>query len=83
MIATRDTALYSAIGNPGGFVPPNLKGLAKRGVGSPEAGMLSAAAERLTSATLPLAFGATSTQSAGSIDSAAPLGKKPPSRSSH
>ena len=83
MIATRDTALYSAIGNPGGFVPPNLKGLAKRGVGSPEAGMLPSAAAGLTGAASSLEFKCVSTQSTGSIDSAAPLGKKQPSRSSH
>ena len=83
MIATRDTALYGAIGNAGSFVASNLTELAKRRVGSPVAGMLSLAAAGLTGAALLLAFEFASAQSTGSIDSAAPLGKKQPSRSSH
>jgi MFS-type transporter involved in bile tolerance (Atg22 family) len=79
MIATRDTALYSAIGNLGGFVAPNLQGLAERVVGSPEAGMLSLAVAGLIGAALLLAFKSASAQSTDSIDSAAPLGTKRPS----
>ena len=72
-------ALVNSIGNLGGFVAPNLKGLAERVVGSPEAGMLSLAVVGLIGAALLLAFKSASAQSTGSIDSAAPLGKKRPS----
>jgi len=47
-------------------------------VGSPEAGMLSLAVAGLIGAALLLAFKSASAQSTGSIDSAAPLGKKRP-----
>ncbi|QIE26573.1 hypothetical protein SBC1_41510 (plasmid) [Caballeronia sp. SBC1] len=83
MIATRDRALYSAIGKPGSFVAPNLKGLAERRVGSPEVGMLPLAVSWRIGAALLLAFESASAQSTGSIESAAPLGNKQPSRSSN
>jgi MFS family permease len=76
-------ALINSIGNLGGFVAPNLKGMAERVVGSPEAGMLSLAVVGLIGAALLLAFKSASTQSARSIgidiDSTAALGEQRPS----
>jgi len=76
-------ALINSIGNLGGFVAPNLKGLAERVAGSPEAGMLSLAVVGLIGAALLLTFKSASTQSTGSIGSiistgsAASPGKRP------
>ena len=73
-------ALINSIGKLGGFVAPNLKGLAQRVAGSPEAGMLALAVVGLIGAAMLLVFKSASTQSTGSIesiDSAASLGKRP------
>jgi len=80
MIATRDTALVSAIDNLGGIVARNLKRPAECVGSSHEAEMLSLAVTGLIEAALLLAFKSASAQSTGSFDSAAPLGKKRPSR---
>jgi hypothetical protein len=72
-------ALINSIGNLGGFVAPNLKGLAERVVGSPQAGMLSLAVVGLMGAGLLLVLkpASTSDQAAGSTDSARSLGGRP------
>jgi len=70
-------ALINSIGNLGGFVAPNLKGMAERMVGSPQAGMLSLAVVGLIGAALLLAFKPASQKSNQLSDSPASLGKRP------
>ena len=70
-------ALINSIGNLGGFVAPNLKGLAEHFVGSPQAGMLSLSAVGLIGAALLLTFRPASRSSASVSHRPVPLGERP------
>jgi MFS family permease len=69
-------ALVNSIGNLGGFVAPNLKGLAERVVGSAQAGMVSLAVVGLIGAGLLLVLKPASTSGRAS-GSATSLGRRP------
>lgn len=66
-------ALINSIGNLGGFVAPNLKGMAERMAGSPEAGMLTLGVVGLIGTALLLIVRATPVHSTASADTAAVL----------
>jgi MFS family permease len=69
-------ALINSIGNLGGFVAPNLKGLAERFVGAPQAGMLSLAVVGLIGATLLLTFRRESQSSSSVSQRSVSLGER-------
>ncbi|MEX3787636.1 MFS transporter [Paraburkholderia sp. BR14374] len=70
-------ALINSIGNLGGFVAPNLKGLAERAIGSSQAGMFSLAVVGLIGALLLLTFRFTSASTSSSISHRnSPLGER-------
>jgi nitrate/nitrite transporter NarK len=68
-------ALINSIGNLGGFVAPNLKGLAERVTGSSQAGMFTLAVVGLIGALLLLTFRFTSASHSVSHRSS-PLGER-------
>ncbi|WP_121323806.1 MFS transporter [Paraburkholderia sp. RAU2J] len=70
-------ALINSIGNLGGFVAPNLKGLAEHWAGSPQAGMLSLSAVGLIGAALLLTFRRAPRSSASVSRHSVPLGERP------
>ena len=70
-------ALINSIGNLGGFVAPNLKGLAEHLAGSPQAGMLSLSAVGLIGAALLLTFRRAARASASVSHRPVPLGERP------
>jgi MFS family permease len=70
-------ALINSIGNLGGFVAPNLKGMAEHLFGSPQAGMLSLSAVGVIGAVLLLAFRMTRDASAALPHRPVPLGERP------
>jgi MFS family permease len=69
-------ALINSIGNLGGFVAPNLKGLAEHWAGSPQAGMLSLSAVGLIGAALLLTFRRAPRPSASVSHHPVPLGER-------
>nr|WP_175165711.1 MFS transporter [Paraburkholderia fynbosensis] len=70
-------ALINSIGNLGGFVAPNLKGLAEHWADSPQAGMLSLSAVGLIGAALLLTFRHAPRSSASVSHHSVPLGERP------
>jgi MFS family permease len=70
-------ALINSIGNLGGFVAPNLKGLAEHFFGSPQAGMLSLSAVGLIGAALLLTFRRAPRSSASVSHPPVSLGERP------
>jgi MFS family permease len=70
-------ALINSIGNLGGFVAPNLKGLAEHLSGSPQAGMLSLSAVGLIGAALLLTFRRAAHSSTSVSHRPVPLGERP------
>ena len=70
-------ALINSIGNLGGFVAPNLKGVAEHLAGSAQAGMLSLSAVGLIGAALLLTFRRASSPSASVSHRPVPLGERP------
>jgi MFS family permease len=70
-------ALINSIGNLGGFVAPNLKGIAEHLTGSAQAGMLSLSAVGLIGAVLLLTFRMTPRSSEALSHRPAPLGERP------
>ncbi|QQC67024.1 MFS transporter [Paraburkholderia ginsengisoli] len=70
-------ALINSIGNLGGFVAPNLKGIAEHVFGSPQAGMLSLSAVGLVGAALLLTFRRAPRSSASVSPHPVPLGERP------
>jgi MFS family permease len=69
-------ALINSIGNLGGFVAPNLKGMAEHLAGSTEAGMLSLSIVGLIGAVLLLTFRMTPRSSASSSHRPVALGER-------
>jgi nitrate/nitrite transporter NarK len=70
-------ALINSIGNLGGFVAPNLKGIAEHLAGSSQAGMLSLSAVGLIGAVLLLTFRMTPESTASLSHRPVPLGERP------
>ncbi|MFT4067072.1 MFS transporter [Paraburkholderia sp.] len=70
-------ALINSIGNLGGFVAPNLKGLAEHLTGLPQAGMLSLSAVGLIGAVLLLTFRRAPHTGATVANRSVPLGERP------
>lgn len=70
-------ALINSIGNLGGFVAPNLKGLAEHVFNSPQAGMLSLSVVGLIGAALLLTFRRAPRSSVSVTPHPVPLGERP------